>query len=94
MDEVESDLPQDAEQFWQRHNADQQDRAVAQLEIESRNPKDGLLATLKSYREVDGGRVGGVQARVAPTVLARLYKSGRGARAELDNWLRQKELVK
>ena len=67
---------------------------MAQLEIEARNPKEGLLATLKSYREVDGGRVGGVQARVAPTVLARLYKSGRGARAELDDWLRQKELIK
>ena len=36
--------------------------------------------------------MGGVRTRVAPTVLAKLYRGGRTARIETQEWLRSKEL--
>ena len=36
--------------------------------------------------------MGGVRTRVAPAVLAKLYKGGRSARVESQEWLRSKEL--
>ena len=65
---------------------------IQQLEIESRNPREGLLETLRQYKTVQGQRVGGIRTRVAPTVLSKLYKSGRSARVEVAEWLRSKEL--
>eukprot|EP00972_Heterocapsa_arctica_P110119 16215066-Heterocapsa_arctica.AAC.1 len=39
-------------------------------------------------------KVGGIKSRVAPVVLARLYKAGRTAKQEIREWLRSKELEK
>ena len=62
------------------------------LKDESRNPRDGLLATLEKFKHVRMTPVGGVKTRVAPTVLHKLYRSGRTAKIELGEWLRSKEL--
>ena len=37
-------------------------------------------------------RVGGLRARVAPTVLSKLYRGGRMARYEVADWIKGKEL--
>ena len=37
---------------------------------------------------------GGIKARAAPSVLARLYRGCRSARHELEEWFRSKELTK
>ena len=66
---------------------------ITQLREGARNPKDALLSTLAQYKSGAGGApVGGVKARVAPTVLAKLYKGGRSARVETQEWLKSKEL--
>ena len=65
---------------------------IVQLRLESTNPKDSLLRVLQQYRPTAGSQVGGVKARVSPTVLAKLYRGGRTARAETQEWLRSKEL--
>ena len=41
---------------------------------------------------MQGQRVAGIRARVAPTVLSMLYKSGRSAKQEVADWLKTKEL--
>ena len=52
-------------------------------------PSDGAVAD-----GAEGTKVGGIKARVAPTMLPRLYRAGRSARQELREWLRSKELEK
>eukprot|EP00959_Pyramimonas_sp_CCMP1952_P337093 7058906-Pyramimonas_sp.AAC.1 len=68
-----------------------QDR-IQLLKDEGRSPRDGLLAILEKFKHVRMAPVGGVKTRVAPTVLHKLYRSGRAAKVELSEWLRSKEL--
>ena len=67
---------------------------IAQLEMESKNPKEALLKTLRSYEHVPHMKVGGIKSRVAPTVLSKVYKGGRCAKLEVQEWLRTKELTR
>eukprot|EP00959_Pyramimonas_sp_CCMP1952_P132239 2764791-Pyramimonas_sp.AAC.1 len=67
---------------------------IAQLEMESNNPRDALLQTLKSCEHIPDMRVGGIKSRVAPTVLSKVYRGGRSAKLEVQEWRRSKELTK
>ena len=65
---------------------------ISRLEKDAMNPREALLSSLRLYNGQEGGRVGGVKTRVAPTILPRLYRSGRSAKQEIREWLRSKEL--
>ena len=67
---------------------------VERLEKDALNPREALLTSLRLYNGGGGPKVGGVRARVAPTILPRLYKAGRSAKVEIREWLRTKELEK
>ena len=65
---------------------------ISFLERRALNPREALLAALKNYKEVDAPAFGDLKARVAPHVLARLYRSGRTAKLEMSEWRRSKQL--
>ena len=58
-----------SESSWEKLSSGSVSDTIAQLELESQNPKDGLLQTLKRYEPNPSMRVGGIKSRVAPTVL-------------------------
>ena len=49
---------------------------------------------MNSYEHIPTARVGGTKGRVAPTVLSKVYRGGRSAKLEVQEWLRSKELSK
>ena len=51
-----------------------------------------MLAHLNTYKERPDWRIGDSKARVAPKLLAWLYRNGKSAKAEVQEWIRSKEL--
>ena len=70
----------------------QVERTIAALERRAINPREALLAALKKYRETPLPEDGDLKTRIAPHVLAKLYKSGRTAKQEMAEWRRSKQL--
>jgi hypothetical protein len=62
------------------------------LTKEAANPRDDVIAQLTRYQELPDWSLGGTSARVAPTFLARTYKSGITAAGGARNWATEKEL--
>jgi hypothetical protein len=68
-------------------------RRIQQLEEEAVSPKDAALAHLRRYQDIDGFKIGGdATVRVAPSMVAKLYKNGRTASRELDEFVRSRGL--
>ena len=68
------------------------DGMVQQLKKEAANPREALLAHLQTYKDRPDWKIGDSRARVAPTLLAWLYKNGRSAKIEVQEFIRSKEL--
>ena len=70
-------------------------RRTQQLEGEAVNPKDAALAHLRRYQDIEGFKIGGdASVRVAPSMVAKLYKYGRTASRELEEFVRSRGLEK
>ena len=70
-------------------------RRTQQLEGEAVNPKDAALAHLCRYQDIEGFKIGGdASVRVAPSMVAKLYKYGRTASRELEEFVRSRGLEK
>ena len=67
---------------------------VRNLERRSLNPREALLKALQGYKEKPDFDFGDLKARVAPQVLATLFKGGRTAKQEMGEWSRNKQLDK
>ena len=62
---------------------------------EAQNPRDTALAHIKRYNEfVEFNRGGEARVRIAPRMIAQLYRSGRTATHELEDMILQKGLMK
>ena len=71
------------------------EKQIQRLEFEARNPRDAAMEHLKRYEEIPHFNVGGeARVRLAPHMIAKLYKSGRTAVRELEEFIRGKGLEK
>ena len=53
---------------------------IRELEKEALNPREAVLEHLKRYEDVQHFQIGGdSKVRIAPQVIANIYKSGRSA---------------
>ena len=70
-------------------------KQVQRLEEEARSPKDSALEHLRRFSEQETFKIGGdAKVRLAPDMIAKLYKNGRTATRELEEFLRSKGLEK
>ena len=67
-------------------------QTIEDLERKALNPREALLKALKNYRDVPAYDSSDLKARVAPHILARLYRGGRTAKQEMTEWRRSKQL--
>ena len=60
-------------------------QVIERLEKEAANPREAALQHLRRFQQVDNFVVGGdAKVRIAPTLIAKLYKSGRTAVKEME----------
>ena len=70
-------------------------QVIERLEKEATNPREAALQHLRRFQQVENFVVGGdAKVRIAPTLIAKLYKSGRTAVKEMEETLRTKGLEK
>ena len=67
---------------------------IAKLAMESQSPRDALPRALKCYEHQAKMRVGGIASRATSAVLGKVYRGGRSAKVEVQEWLRGKGLAK
>ena len=67
-------------------------RIVADIEKISHNPRESLVEHLKRYKDKPDWRLADSKARLDPRVLAHLYKFGRSAKIEVQEYIQKKEL--
>ena len=70
-------------------------QVIERLEKEAANPREAALQHLRRFQQVGNFVVGGdTKVRIAPTLIAKLYKSGRTAVKEMEETLRTEGLEK
>ena len=68
---------------------------IRRLEEEARSPKDAALAHLRRFSAQENFKIGGdARVRVAPDMIAKLYKNSRTAATELEEFIRVRGLEK
>ena len=68
---------------------------LARLEEEAISPKDAALQHLRRFQQSDNFKIGGdAKTRVAPQLVAKLYRRGRTAAAELEQLVQERGLTK
>eukprot|EP00959_Pyramimonas_sp_CCMP1952_P467922 9492395-Pyramimonas_sp.AAC.1 len=67
------------------------DQYIQELEQEARDPRAAMLSQLKQYEAADWS-IGPSQSRIAPMVLASMYKFGTSAKSQVQQYVRSKEL--
>ena len=67
------------------------DHYIQELEQEARDPRAAMFSQMKQYETADWS-IGPSQARIAPMVLARMYKFGTSAKFQVQQYVRAKEL--
>ena len=66
---------------------------IRRLELESLNPRDAAMEHLKRYQSLESFQIGGdAKVRLAPTFIAKLYRAGRPALREMEEYVRSKSL--
>lgn len=70
-------------------------REIEKLENEARNPRETALDHLRRYQEMTAFKIGGdAKVRVVPSFIAKLYRTGRTAVREMEEFARSKGLEK
>ena len=70
-------------------------KEIQRLEAEAANPREAALDHLRRFQKLEQFLVGGdAQVRVAPTFIAKLYRTGRSAVREMEELIRAKGLEK